>query len=214
MRELAKRLSVLQEAVSMGAKDKKTIEAFTDKKAAESKKFSTDGKRLDGLWMGGKGIAVWEGGKIHFNDLGSKAAEQVQRYIKKSTPKNWLAEGHAGDEVSGGLDEGYRIKTSRVKSGSFDEFGVGIDPKVLADDLIAVADELYSSRGKMRKLQEFVAGLVKGKAFGDNFLSGQDKASSQAERAKDSMYKADFEIGQAAGSMEALARDIKKIKRG
>lgn len=111
------------------------------------------------------------------------------------------------------IDEGYRIKSSRAKGG-FDEFGVGLDPKVLAEDLNAVADELYSARVKMRRLQDMVAGLVRGKAFGQNFLAGQDKAFSAAERAKDSMYKADFEVGQAAGSMEALARDIKNIKRG
>lgn len=116
-------------------------------------------------------------------------------------------EGSAGD-----IDEGYQIKSSRTKGG-FDEFGVSLDPKTLAADLEGVADELYSARGKMRRLQDIVAGLVRGKAFGQNFLSGQDKAFSAAERAKDSMYKTDFEIGQAAGNMEVLARDIKKIKR-
>jgi hypothetical protein len=121
------------------------------------------------------------------------------------------SDGGEGDDR--GLEEGYVIKSSRNKGG-FDEFGVSLDPKVLAKDLEGVADELYSARGKLRRLQDMVSGLVRGMAFGQNFLAGQDKAFSAAERAKDQMYKADFEIGQAAGNMEVLARDIKGIKRG
>lgn len=81
----------LSEAVS--PKDKKVIDAFTDKKPMEGNKLTTDGKRLDGTWSGGRGIAEWgKDGKIHFNDLGSKAAQSVQNALKKMTPANWLAE--------------------------------------------------------------------------------------------------------------------------
>ena len=83
---------ILEEGVKLGKSDKKVIDAFLNKEAAEAKKLSTDGKRLDGNWMGGRGIAEWSGGKIVFTDLGSKAAETVQRAIKKAAPKNWLAE--------------------------------------------------------------------------------------------------------------------------
>ena len=72
--------------------DKKVVEAFLDKQPAESRKLSTDGKRLDGLWMGGMGIAEWKHGKIVFTDLGSKAAQTVQRAIVRAAPKNWLGE--------------------------------------------------------------------------------------------------------------------------
>ena len=77
---------------SMNAGTKKVIDAFLDKKPMDGKKLSTDGKRLDGEWIGGRGIAQWDRGKIYFNDLGSKAAQTIQRAIKKAAPKNWLGE--------------------------------------------------------------------------------------------------------------------------
>ena len=46
-------------------KDKKVIQAFYEQTSAESKKLYTDGKVLDGLWMGGNAIAEWEGRKIY-----------------------------------------------------------------------------------------------------------------------------------------------------
>lgn len=73
--------------------DAQVIKAFTERRAASSSKLHTDGRRLDGLWMGGNGIAVWEGGKIHFSDLGSKAAQAVQRAVAKEAPRNWIGAG-------------------------------------------------------------------------------------------------------------------------
>lgn len=64
-------------------KDKKVIESFIDKKSAESKKLFTDGKKLDGLWMGGNNIANWSGDKIQLNETGGRAAQTIHRYIKK-----------------------------------------------------------------------------------------------------------------------------------
>lgn len=84
--------------------DKQVIDAFLDKKSAESKKLSTDGTRLDGSWLGGSGIAEWIGDKIKFNDLGSKAAQTIQRAIKKAAPKNWLGESKELKEASGYTD--------------------------------------------------------------------------------------------------------------
>ena len=75
----------------LGPKDKKVMSAFLDKKKGEGKKLSTDGKRLDGLWMGGRGIAQWKTGKVHFQDLGSRAAQTVQRALKKMGPANDFA---------------------------------------------------------------------------------------------------------------------------
>lgn len=77
----------------MGPNCKKVIAAFLDKEKMDGKNLSTDGKQLDGNWMGGRGVAKWEGGKIKFTDLGSKAAQTVQRAIRKEAPKNWLGEG-------------------------------------------------------------------------------------------------------------------------
>lgn len=82
-----------QSDMTIGKTDKAVIDAFTDKKAASGNKLTTDGKRLDGNWSGGTGIAEWgTDGKIHFKDLGSKAAQQVERAVRKNAPKNWLAD--------------------------------------------------------------------------------------------------------------------------
>jgi hypothetical protein len=83
----------LDERLKLGRPDKQVISAFLDKKKKSGTKLSTDGKTLDGLWMGGAGIATWEDGKIVFHDLGSKSAQTVQKAIQKEAPKNWLAEG-------------------------------------------------------------------------------------------------------------------------
>lgn len=83
--------------MNLTPKDKKVIDAFTDKKSAEGTKLTTDGKRLDGNWMGGNGIAEWSGGKIKFNDLGSKAAQTVERAVRKVAPKSWLKAGSFDD---------------------------------------------------------------------------------------------------------------------
>lgn len=53
----------------------------------EGNKLSTDGSRLDGNWMGGRGIAEWNNGKISFGDLGSRSAQKVQRFISKNVPQ-------------------------------------------------------------------------------------------------------------------------------
>lgn len=77
-----------------GAKtaDSKVISAFLDHLSANSKKLSTDGRRLDGNWMGGDNIARWgSDDKIHFEDLGSRAAQTYQRAIVRAAPKNWIA---------------------------------------------------------------------------------------------------------------------------
>jgi len=77
-------------ALKLSPADRKVLDAFTDGKAAESKKLSTDGKTLDGLWMGGNELAVNSGGTItpgkgrpHV-----KSDEVVLRALKKLTPKN------------------------------------------------------------------------------------------------------------------------------
>lgn len=84
----------LTEELRLKASDKKVIKAFTDKQSASSKKLETDGKKLDGLWMGGSKIAHWEDGKIHLNDVGSKSGQTVHRVIRLISPKNWMAEAY------------------------------------------------------------------------------------------------------------------------
>ncbi len=82
----------LIEALSLNKSDRKVIDAFIDKTAMDGKSLATDGKSLEGLWIGGKDIAVWENNKIIFNDLGSKSAQTVQRAIKKAAPSNRISE--------------------------------------------------------------------------------------------------------------------------
>ena len=75
-----------------GGSDARVISDFLDKKASSSSKLTSTGSRLDGNWMGGSGIARWGAdGKIHFADLGSKAAQSVQKAIAKAAPRNWIA---------------------------------------------------------------------------------------------------------------------------
>lgn len=77
-------------SVTRAKSDRDVIKAFVDKRPAEGKKLSTDGHRLDGRWMGGSNLASWKGDKIELHDLGSKAADAVQRQIRKTVPKSWL----------------------------------------------------------------------------------------------------------------------------
>jgi hypothetical protein len=69
--------------IDMGKKDHEVLKAFLNKKPGSSKKLSTDGKRLDGNWLGGSGIAHHSDKGVHLNDLGSRSAQQVHRAIKK-----------------------------------------------------------------------------------------------------------------------------------
>jgi len=74
--------------MTLGQKDKLVILAFIDHRALAGLKLSTDGKRLDGHWMGGSRIAErvaepGHGGYIQVNDLGSRAAQTVQRAVRK-----------------------------------------------------------------------------------------------------------------------------------
>ncbi len=63
--------------------DRDVIEAFLRRQPAHGRKLTSTGARLDGNWMGGRGIAEWQGEAVVFNDLGSRAAQSVQRAVKK-----------------------------------------------------------------------------------------------------------------------------------
>lgn len=87
----------------LGPKEKRVVEAFIRHEHSGGQswhqgdaKLWTDGQVLDGLWMGGSNIAEWIDGSIHFNDLGSKAAQTVQRAVraaakrKHQNPTFWI----------------------------------------------------------------------------------------------------------------------------
>lgn len=83
----------------LSTKDVAVIDAFINRASGASKKLTTNGVRLDGNWMGGRGIAEWEERLLHgtrfeqlieFRDLGSKAAQTVQRKIRKLAPGGWI----------------------------------------------------------------------------------------------------------------------------
>lgn len=73
------------------ARDKKVIGNFISGKEDYSKKLTSDGDRLDGNWMGGLGIAKWVGEKIVLTDLGSRAAQTVQRALERMAPRVYLS---------------------------------------------------------------------------------------------------------------------------
>ena len=75
----------------LSSKDKFVIAAFTDGVKAESKKLYTDGKQLDGLWMGGNKIAYWKNGQIHLGPNASRSIQTVQRALQKYAPRNDFA---------------------------------------------------------------------------------------------------------------------------
>jgi hypothetical protein len=74
-------------------KDKKVVDAFYERSTAEGYLLSTDGKTLSKHGMGGGTFAEWKGGKIHIlSPGGNKTHDAILRYMKKSIPKNNLAD--------------------------------------------------------------------------------------------------------------------------
>lgn len=65
--------------------DLAVVRSFADRAHASksSRHLSHDGQALSGNWMGGNRIAEWIGDVVRFNDLGSRAAQTVQRALRK-----------------------------------------------------------------------------------------------------------------------------------
>ena len=85
--------SVINEDLKLSKKDNAVIDAFIDGKSATSKKLDTDGKTLDGLWMGGSGIAGKDSsGKIVMGPIGGRSGQTVQKKLRKLAPKNDIKE--------------------------------------------------------------------------------------------------------------------------
>jgi hypothetical protein len=68
----------------LGIADQKVLRAFSEKKAAEGKKLSTNGRILDGHWMGGGRIAEWTREGVYLPAThGSSAVDNVQRQLRR-----------------------------------------------------------------------------------------------------------------------------------
>lgn len=78
----------------IGKKDKAVIRAFTERRALDGHKLTTDGTRLDIYGLGGNDIAHWKGDKIHFPGThGSRSGQLVERAVAREAPKNDLFNG-------------------------------------------------------------------------------------------------------------------------
>ena len=82
--------------MTLGVRDKRVLKAFAEGKPCVGHKLSAveyDGRlQLDGHWMGGNRIASWtrHGDRIALYDLGSRAAQSVQKALKKITTRGWF----------------------------------------------------------------------------------------------------------------------------
>ena len=109
----------LTEGFTLSPGDKKVIKAFIDKKPLEGRKLDTDGKKLDGMWMGGRGQAEWRGGKIVLRDQGGKSSDVIHRFIRKNAPRNWIAEGVELDEAVVNIMAPNQAGPSKSAAGKF-----------------------------------------------------------------------------------------------
>ncbi len=73
----------------LGIRDKRVLAAFVRGEPKDGHKLWTDGLRLDGYWIGGRGIAQRNvlTGYIAISDLGSRAAQTVQQALTRLVPR-------------------------------------------------------------------------------------------------------------------------------
>jgi len=100
--------------------DKKVVDAFYEKKPAEGKMLTTDGKVLEKIGLGGKGFAKWEGGKIVVDASRPqvKNDEEILRYMKKSIPAGTLApHSFFGNSKKATSEEQWELASEIIKQG-------------------------------------------------------------------------------------------------
>lgn len=120
-------------------KDKAVIDAFTDGKEADSKKLSTDGKTLDGNWMGGKEIAIRDSEGVITPGEGRphvKSDEVVLRALKKMTPSRYYrgSERIAAKNITDSFSFSGRV-TGEYAHYSYGEADVTKISKLLSDSI-------------------------------------------------------------------------------
>ena len=71
--------------------DKRVIRAFIDGRPATGRHLISDGRRLDIMGMGGRGVAQRSRtGNICIRELGSRTGQIVGRAVKRETPSHWF----------------------------------------------------------------------------------------------------------------------------
>jgi hypothetical protein len=111
--------------VIIGKRDRRVLKAFAAMRAMDGYKLASNGRHLDGLWMGGSRIAEWIGcggerPHVIFNDLGSRAAQTVQRALRKVVPRSvlWTASREDYYKRTSGAHAGPVPKHRRYKKRS------------------------------------------------------------------------------------------------
>lgn len=133
-------------------KDKAVIDAFTDGKEADSKKLSTDGKTLDGNWMGGKEIAIRDSEGVITPGEGRphvKSDEVVLRALKKMTPSRYYR-GSAKVASISGVADGIEALRKKYEPTSEEALVLG----VLRDMAV------HYKRGNTSRIKELAIELV------------------------------------------------------
>lgn len=97
-------------------KDKAVVRAFTERRALDGDKLTTDGTRLDGYWMGGNDIAHWKNGKIHLPDTGGRSGQLVQNAVRREAPKNDLFNSRGWNPTRPGDLDRLPDKRTRVRA--------------------------------------------------------------------------------------------------
>ena len=72
------------------AAEKKTIEHFVQGKPHGSKSLSTDGKKLDGAWIGGSGLASHQNNEIHVRQALGNVSQTYHNAIHKEAKKQTI----------------------------------------------------------------------------------------------------------------------------
>ncbi len=196
----------VREDIRLSKGDQKVIRAFADKKAATSKKLDTDGTTLDGLWMGGGGIAHWKGNKIHLGPIGGRSGQTVQKALRRYAAKNDFAE-FAGAIVRH-VARGAAVGVAKKSMGK--EARKKISPKQIAQGALKAFTKKHGefNRNNKRHINtiadvlrdEYLAAVRKG-------LDYPDYKSIEAELYKLTKGPSRFSMGtEAAGKLKMFRK--------
>jgi hypothetical protein len=139
------------------------LDAFTSGRPASSKKLHSDGKVLDGLWMGGNKIAEWKNGKVVIRQITSRSEQTVARALKRMTPKKLLAavrQARGGDQELQDLQEDLERVVQHAKRKGLDvkkEINKEFDSReirMLGDDIKKVTSPKPEPTSRQKQKQQ------------------------------------------------------------